>query len=72
MCGENALKEVIRKVLEKVQVGVGEDWEACKKQSVSGGVVPVYVPAYRLPIKTDNLFVRVGGQVQYHFNTVVE
>jgi hypothetical protein len=37
MCGENALKEVIGKVLEKVQVGVVQDWEACKKQSVSGG-----------------------------------
>jgi hypothetical protein len=36
-CGENALKEVMGKVLQKVQVGVGEDWEACKKRSVSGG-----------------------------------
>jgi len=25
MCGENALKEVMGKVLQKVQVGVGED-----------------------------------------------
>jgi len=25
MCGENDLKEVVGKVLQKVQVGVGED-----------------------------------------------
>jgi len=25
MCGENALEEVMAKVLQKVQVGVGED-----------------------------------------------
>jgi hypothetical protein len=34
--------------------------------------VAVYFLAYRLPIKADYLFFRVGGQVQHHFNMVVE
>jgi hypothetical protein len=34
--------------------------------------VAVCVPAYRLPITADHLFFCVGGQVQNHFNTVVE
>jgi hypothetical protein len=59
MCGENALKEVMGKVLQKVQVGVGEDWEACWKRSVSGGGwLFMYL---HLHVKTDHRVLRIGG-----------
>jgi hypothetical protein len=59
MYGENALKEVMWKVLQKVQVGVGEDWEACWKR----WWVAVYVPAF-ISVKTDHLFLVTRGHLR--------
>jgi len=61
MCGENALKEVVGKVLQKVRVEVGEDWEACWKQSVSGG--RWLFMRLHIHIKTDHLFLLIGGHL---------
>jgi hypothetical protein len=59
MCGQNAFKEVMAKVLQKVQVGVGEDWGACWKRSVSGGRW-LFISLH-IRVKTDHFFLLNGG-----------
>jgi len=57
MCRENALEEVMGKVLEKGQVGLREDWEACWKQR-SGGWLFMCM---HIHVKTDHLVLLIGG-----------
>jgi len=51
MCGENALKEVMGKVLQKVQVGVGEDENdvGSRVSAVAGGYLCACTYASKLP-----------------------